>query len=545
MGLVFSKWVTGVLTFRKLPHDSSCVTLNQLGNLSLDLFATVFRLLLVGRQLNQAPLRTLRTGGNRRTMKLRLPKRNCVRAVAAFVALLLVTSPDAIVSFSLNPNTIRPLQTSIHLRDESIDTFGQNDPSSKVQAPRSTSPIPSFLPPIFLSAIVSASLLFFTPPAHASSYYALSDEQKLVAEAWRLVDNSFLDRTFNHQDWFALRQQYVQQQSYKSMPQAQNAISELVSSLGDPYTRYLNPSVYQSMVDSATGTFAGVGIEIARDDTALLAADVEASSPAAAAGIQPGDVFVQVDGYTFTDKDTPDDVAVRLRGPVGSKVGVVMRRNNNNAAVDAVVTRKPLTITAVKSYMANRNIGVIRIKNFSGTTAETVSKQWKDLKKSGAKTLVMDLRGNPGGLLPGGVDTAALFLDSNAPVVYVVNKQGIVDAQATLGPGVDLETPIYVLVDEKTASAAEVFTAALQENGRAVVVGHQTFGKGIVQTIRELSNKQGGLAITVARYETPSHKNINKQGIAVTVETPTSCAKDDATKCLTPSVYQTKPVNQV
>lgn len=138
--------------------------------------------------------------------------------------------------------------------------------------------------------------------------------------------------------------------------------------------------------------------------------------------------------------------------------------------------------------------------------------------------------------MPGGVDTASIFLKSNDPIVFVVNKKGIVDAQSALATGMDTESPLVVLVDSATASAAEVFTAALQENGRATVAGEQTFGKGIVQTIRELSDNNGGVAITVARYETPLHHDINKQGIPVDV--PTTCPKDDATACLDAKVFR-------
>jgi len=378
-------------------------------------------------------------------------------------------------------------------------------------------------------------------PASAASYGSLSDEQKIVAEAWRLVDNSFLDRTFNHQDWFAVRQKYVFGQKYRNREEAQDAIRTMVASLGDKYTRYLSPNQYQSLVDSATGTLAGVGIEISQDPATgrIFASDVQDHSPALAAGIRPGDVFVQVDGTDFLPKEnavntnTPDDVAVRLRGPVKSKVGVVMQRDSTK--LDYILERQPITITAVKSYLSpsNKNVGVIRIKNFSGTTAETVAKQMADLQKRGAQQLVLDCRGNPGGLLPGGVDTAALFLPANRPVVFVVNKLGVVDAQSTLSEGVNLEMPVVVLVDGNTASAAEVFAAALQENDRAVLAGaDRTFGKGIVQTIRELSDKNGGLAITVARYETPRHNDINKQGISVDVPTPVDCPKDDAALCL-------------
>ena len=345
-----------------------------------------------------------------------------------------------------------------------------------------------------------------------------------MAEAWRLVDNSFLDRTFSNQNWFQLRQEAVHR-NYKSTLDAQEAISEMVSSLGDPYTKYLSPQKYQSIVDTATGTLAGVGIEISTNAQGnVIASDVEANSPAALAGIQPNDVFVEVDGTRF-DNDgsaTPDDVAVQLRGPKGSKVGVVMERNGKT--LDYILTREPIKITSVKSYLSNvggnvGKVGVIRIKSFSATTAETVKSALADLQKKGAQAFLIDVRGNPGGLLPGGVDTASLFLEANKPVVFVVDKKGIVDSQATFVNGIDVTSPLVVLVDSKTASAAEVFAAALKENGRATIAGEQTFGKGIIQTIRELSNDNGGLAITVARYETPNHNDINKQGVPVNVKT--------------------------
>ena len=396
---------------------------------------------------------------------------------------------------------------------------------------------------ILASCALAVTLLGAPLPAHAGSYGSLSDEQKLVAEAWRLVDNSFLDRSFNGQDWFQLREQYVHQKKYKSMTEAQESIEQMVSQLGDKYTRYLSPAKYQSIVDTATGTLAGIGVQIGTDDTGFVAvADVEPNSPAEQAGLRAGDKFLEADGLRFDTKTTPDDVALKLRGPVGSKVGVVAERDGKT--LDLILTRKPITITAVRSYLSNTNvpgvgkIGVIRVKNFSGTTASTVATELTDLKKKGAQAFVLDVRSNPGGLLPGGVDTASLFLDSNKPLVFVVNKKGVVDAQSSLAAGMELEAPLVVLVDKNTASAAEVFTAALQENGRATIAGEQTFGKGIVQTIRDLSGGiNGGLAITVARYETPQHHDINKSGIPVDVKTSVTCPKDDAVACLDASAF--------
>lgn len=385
------------------------------------------------------------------------------------------------------------------------------------------------------------------PTAQAVDYGSLSEEQKAVAEAWRVVDNTFIDRTFNHQDWFQMRQDIVQKKKYKNINEAREAIATMMSSLGDKYTRYLPPDKYQSIVDSATGTLAGIGVEIGTAPATntgangrVQANDVEEKSPAQIAGIQPLDIFLQVDGINV-EQSTPDEVAQLVRGPIGTKVGVVMERNGK--AMDFIIARDKITVTSVKSYLSdsNKNIGVIRIKSFSGTTSQTVSETLQALQKKGAKSFVIDIRSNPGGLLPGGVDTASLFLEENKPVVFVVNKNGVVDAQRTLTTGMDLASPLVLFVNDQTASASEVFAAALQENARATIVGEgsdRTFGKGIVQTIRELSNGNGGVAVTIARYETPLHNDINKKGIEVNVKVDSCTNTKDAVACIPTSAFR-------
>lgn len=397
------------------------------------------------------------------------------------------------------------------------------------------------LPAAIASTVLTLSLLlqtFTVPPAAAADYASFTPEQRFIAEAWRQVDNAYIDRTFNHQDWFALRQDAMQRK-YQGMDEARVEVENLLNSLGDRYTRYLPPAKYDSIVNAATGNVFGVGVELAQSkaDMRVVASDVEPSGPAAKGGVQRDDVFVEVDGVRFDDgRATPDDVAVVVRGPEGSKVGLVMEREGKT--VDFILTRAPIKITSVRSYLGEKagvagKVGVIRVKSFSGTTAAAVRAELEGLKKQGAKSFVMDLRGNPGGLLPGGVETASLFLDDNKEVVFVVNKNGVVDAQKTFAVGVDLDSPLILLVDKNTASAAEVLTAGLKENGRATVAGEQTFGKGIVQTIRQLEGGQnGGVAVTIARYETPQHNDINKQGIPVDVKADVDCGKEDALTCL-------------
>jgi carboxyl-terminal processing protease len=417
--------------------------------------------------------------------------------------------------------------------------YSRPDPTSISEPPTTNRPNPftrfqvDFSKSLAIAGLVALSATAPLPSV-AADYGSRTPEQKLVAEAWRVTDSTFLDRTFNGQDWFKIRQDMVKRK-YKSMDEARGAVSEMMSQLGDKYTRYLSPAKYQSMFDSATGTLAGIGVEIATNrDGRVIASDVEPNSPAERAGLKPKDIFLEGDGFRFDKTSTPDDVAVKLRGPVGSKVGVVVERDGETK--DFIVTREAIKVTTVRSY-SKGSVGVIRIKSFSATTAGSVKEKYEELKKKGAKSIVIDLRSNPGGLLPGGVDTASLFLEANKPVVFVVSNKGVLDAQQTFADGIDLETPLYLLVDHNTASAAEVFTAALKENDRAKVVGEQTFGKGIIQTIRGLSDGNGGLAVTVARYETPKRNDINKQGISVDITSNVECAKDDALACLPSNLF--------
>jgi carboxyl-terminal processing protease len=380
-----------------------------------------------------------------------------------------------------------------------------------------------------MAAMLAATLALSPLPSTAADYGSFTPEQKMVAEAWRTIDSTYLDRTFNGQDWFKIRQELIKKK-YKSMDEARSEVSNMMTTLGDKYTRFLSPAKYQSMVDTATGTLAGVGVEIATDrDGRPMVSDVEPNSPAERAGLKAKDIFLEGGGFKFDKTTTPDDVAVQLRGPEGSKVAITVDRSGETK--DFIVTRSPIKVTSVRSY-SKGNTGVIRIKSFSSTTASTVKEKYEELKKKGAKSIVFDLRSNPGGLLPGAVDLASLFLEANKNIVFIVSNKGVVDSQQTFANGLDTETPIYILVDHNTASAAEVFTAAMKENKRATVVGEQTFGKGVIQTIRGLSDNNGGLAVTVARYETPNHNDINKQGIPVDVQSNVECAKDDALACL-------------
>lgn len=362
----------------------------------------------------------------------------------------------------------------------------------------------------------------------------LTDEQQLISDVWKRVDKLYLDRTFNGQDWFALRQTALKKK-YKTTQEVYDGIKAMLEPLGDPYTRFLVPAQYDSLYGLATGSVAGVGVSLFIDPVTneLTVAEVEKGAPAEAAGLKAGDQLVNVDGQP-TKGLLVDDCANLLRGPAGTKVGVVAKpKGGIGGDKDLIITRQVINIQSVVASVANKGakkVGVIRIRSFSQTTAETVKQELDKLEKSGISAIVIDLRGNPGGFLGGGIDTARLFLPSYEKIVSVVGKTGIVEDYQTTDEGVDTTKPLFLVVDKRTASASEVLSAALKENGRAKLVGEKTFGKGVVQTI-EAVGQGAGVSVTIAAYNTPLGNNINKKGIEVDI--PSTCeAGDAAVSCL-------------
>lgn len=367
-----------------------------------------------------------------------------------------------------------------------------------------------------------------------------TERNRLVAETWRAVDDVYVDRTFNGKDWFKLRQDVVKR-SYQTDDEVYAALKAMLANLGDKYTRYLPPAQYTTLMNSAVGELTGVGLElIGQEVGGVRVVNTADGSPAIGSGISPGDVIVNVDGMPTVGL-SPEEVAALIRGQPDTKASLTVSRGGKE--MDFVVVRKAFKLKGVswgKVTSRGKSIGLLTIKSFSGTTRDDVLNGLESFHKSGedVDAIVMDMRNNGGGLLQGAVETANLFLPPGKVVVFTVGKDGLQEAQQTLPNGIpsndpslpDLKTPLYIVVNKNSASAAEVLAAALKENGRAKLVGEKTFGKGIIQNVQEL--RQGGIAITVAKYETPLHNDINKVGVPVDiavecgdVETTSACVE--------------------
>ncbi|MBW4653107.1 MAG: PDZ domain-containing protein [Kaiparowitsia implicata GSE-PSE-MK54-09C] len=346
----------------------------------------------------------------------------------------------------------------------------------------------------------------------ATDASAFTEEQRLLSEVWRLVDRAYVDDTFNHQNWWLVRQRALKQ-PLQTRDDTYGAIQKMLASLDDPYTRLLKPDQYRSLQTNTSGELTGVGLQITQDaDTGALSviAPID-GSPAATAGLQARDRILKINGVSTVEL-TLDEAAERMRGPVGSQVTLTIARDGV-ADQDVTLRRDRITLNPVYADLrmqADQALGYIRLTQFNANAAAEVAHAIDRLDHQGAESFVLDLRNNPGGLLQAGIDIAQLWLNQGT-VVYTVNRDGIQDSFTALGRALT-DKPLAVLVNQGTASASEILAGALQDNGRARLIGERTFGKGLIQSLFSLSDGSG-LAVTIARYETPNHHDINKLGI--------------------------------
>ena len=347
-----------------------------------------------------------------------------------------------------------------------------------------------------------------------TTVWALTEDQKIFSESWRIINRAYIDESFNHQNWWSIREKLMRQ-PFKDREDTYQAIEKMLATLDDPFTRLLRPDQYRSLQVNTSGELMGVGLQIAQDaDTGDLTviAPID-GSPAEQAGIQPRDRILKIDGFPTTNL-TLDESAARMRGPMGSRVTLTVLREGSPVAEEIVLIRDRIALNPViaelRSDLGQTPLGYIRLSQFSANATEEVAHAIQSLEQQGAKAYILDLRNNPGGLLQSGIEIARLWLDEGT-IVYTVNRQGILGSFEAVGSALT-QAPLVVLVNQGTASASEILAGALQDNHRGILVGEKTFGKGLIQSLFDLSDGSG-LAVTVAKYETPNHTDINKLGI--------------------------------
>ena len=361
-----------------------------------------------------------------------------------------------------------------------------------------------------MSCLLSLVLAAFLA---APSAFALNDAQQLVVESWRLVNQGYANPArFEDIHWKRLRQKALEAK-IESSEQAYDAIETMLAPLGDPYTRLLRPDDYAVMKASNQGSLSGVGLQLAHgnaDGRIVVIASLE-GSPAADAGVVSGTAVLAVNGEA-TDDLGLEATAARLRGDAGTQVVLTLEAPDGTRD-ELTLERRSVDLRPVRTRRLRRDdhtLGYLRITQFSEGVPEQVQEAIAELSDKGIEGLVLDLRNNSGGLVSAGLAVADAFL-SNEPIVETRNRDGIADpiqaSANTLYAG-----PMVTLVNGGTASASEILAGALQDNDRSQLLGSRTFGKGLIQTLTNLSDGSG-LAVTVAGYLTPSGRDIQGQGI--------------------------------
>ncbi|MBI5118422.1 S41 family peptidase [Candidatus Poribacteria bacterium] len=292
----------------------------------------------------------------------------------------------------------------------------------------------------------------------------------------------------------------------------------------DPHSQFMQPETYKELKVETEGHFGGLGIVISLDENKVLTvvSPIE-DTPAFKAGVQAGDKIMKIDGAS-TEGLVLEEAVKKLRGPKGSQVKVsVIRLHETDGKVpeelEFTLTRDDIKIPSVKSRMLESNIGYIRLVEFSERTASELHKAIIDLKSQGMRSLVLDMRNNPGGLLNVSADVSEEFLDKGKLIVYTEsrNTEQNLRFKSKKNPSVDPSTPMVVLVNQGSASASEIVAGALKDWHRAVVLGEKTFGKGSVQSIIPLSDGSA-LRLTTAKYLTPGGHSIDGVGIIPDIE---------------------------
>lgn len=344
------------------------------------------------------------------------------------------------------------------------------------------------------------SLMLISPVADAAKTdkKAVSEEDtyellNLFGEVLERAKNSYVDEVSDEQ-------------------LIQSAINGMLVSL-DPHSSYMDGKDFRYMSEQTQGKFGGLGIEVTMESGVVKVVSPIDDTPAHKAGLKPGDYIVNIDGQPVVGM-TLNDAVDKMRGKVGSKVKLTIRRFNQKP-FDVTIKREEIKIQTVKSSIKSEDVAYVRITSFSDNTDKMVEKAVKDAKKKlkgNLKGVILDIRNNPGGLLDQAVSVSDLFLNQGEIVsTRSRNEEDTVKYNAKKGDIAD-GLPIVIIVNDGSASASEIVAGALQDHKRAVILGEKTFGKGSVQTVIPLG-KHGAMRLTTARYYTPSGRSIQVKGI--------------------------------
>ncbi len=366
---------------------------------------------------------------------------------------------------------------------------------------------------IVLFAVIIHSNVFAYQPAD------------LYDNVWQLVNTKFVDQTNNGQDWQKWRHKY--DKCIQTNEDAYVAINTMIASLDDPYTKFLDPKEFAEETNSIKGSLKGIGIQIGVKDGKLMVIAPIEDTPAERAGLVAEDEILEIDGISAKGI-TVDKAADKIRGKEGTQVTLLIKRKDSPPKA-YTITRAEIEVKSISLKMPietklPEDMAYVKLSSFISRNA---AKEFEDILNANRdkKGFIVDLRSNPGGLLTNAIYISDMFIDGGT-IVSTVDRDGYKETQRATR-GVVTKKPVVVLINKGSASASEILSGALKDNGRAVIIGEQSFGKGLVQEINRLP-QEAGINITIQKYLTPNGTDINKKGITpdVVVELTEQNVKD-------------------
>ena len=367
---------------------------------------------------------------------------------------------------------------------------------------------------ILLTAFFTTAVIYETdrriknmkPAALKLQNNTSSSSKRLFLDTWRLIKTKYYDPTLNHQDWYKWKNHYLPY--IETNEDVYVAINSMLASLNDPYSKFMNQDEFEQQNINIDAKISGIGVTITTESGKIKVVNVIENSPAQKAGLLPDDTIFAVDGKEVNGM-TLSDVSHMLRGEKGSEVNVTILRKKKK--IQKMIVRDEIKLKSVDAKILDDDIAYIQIYTFISN--DVVNEVFDAISKTTpqARGIIIDLRGNTGGLLPAAIRIANIFIE-HGTIVSIVDRNGIkntIDAQFS---PVRINKPMVILTDGATASASEIFAGAMKDYQLAVLVGEKTFGKGMIQKIYPLANNTG-MNLTIGKYLTPNGTDINKLGI--------------------------------
>lgn len=313
--------------------------------------------------------------------------------------------------------------------------------------------------------------------------------------------------------WRLLLQYYIEPGDLKAQQLLYGAVGGLVQAIGDPYTVFMTPPQNTEFRDALQGKLQGIGAELTMQGGFAVIVSPLKGSPAERAGLRPDDVILEVDHISMEGKNL-QEIVTAIRGPKGTDVTIQIARAIVTEPISLTITRDDITVPSVESRViagTGGKLGYIALNQFGEQSLKEIRAALSSFEKESIRGIILDLRGNGGGYLDAAVDLASIFL-REGKVVSVEGRQGIVDSKSVSGRPLYPEIPLTILINKGSASASEIVAGALQDHGRATIVGETSFGKGTVQEVIDLPDGSS-LRVTVAHWLTPKGKNLGKEGV--------------------------------